>query len=56
MNELQKLDFNISNLDEAPLNKLLLLSDPKYENKVNKKICFILSTEQFEDQLMRRYS
>ena len=56
MNELQKLDFNISNLDEAPLNKLLLLSDPKYENKANKKIRFILSTEQFDDQLMRRYS
>ena len=57
MNELRKLDSNILNLDEISLMKLLLHGDSKYENNLNKKILlasinFILSTKQFEGQLM----
>ena len=57
MNELCKLDSNILNLDEISLTKLLLYSDSKYENSVNKKILFastnfILSTKRIEGYLM----
>ena len=56
-NELCKLDSNILNLDEISLTKLLLYSDNKYENNVNKKILlastnFILSTQRFGGHLM----
>ena len=61
MNELRKLDSNILNLDEISLTKLLLYSDSKYENNVNKKILFastnfILSTKRIEGHLMWRFS
>ena len=56
MNELRKVDSNILNLDEISLTNLLLYSDNKYENKVNKKILasinFILSTKRFQGPLM----
>ena len=61
MNELHKLDSSILNLNEISLTKLLLYDDSKFKNKVNKKILlasknFILSTKQFEGQLIWRFS
>ena len=59
VNELRKVDSNILNLDEISLTNLLLYSDNKYENKVNKKILasinFILSTKRFQGPLMWLY-
>ena len=60
MNELCQLDSSILNLNEISLTKLLLYGDSKFENKVNKKILasinFLLSTKQFEGQLIWRFS
>ena len=61
MNELHKLDSSILNLNEISLTKLLLYDDSKFKNKVNKKILlasinFVLSTKQFEGQLIWRFS
>ena len=58
MSELRKRHSNILDLDEISLTKLLSNDHSKYENKVNDIISFInfiLSTKQFEIQLMWLY-
>ena len=58
MSELRKCHSNILDLDEISLTKLLSHDHSKYENKVNDIISFInfiLSTKQFEIQLMWLY-